>query len=93
VAGDIVQFHYGIGRWDTVAEAAANIGGATATIAVDGAALPINYSGLFWQTDPPGPPGYGNDSYAFWTATAGDHTVTGDWSGMTNDTCTVAVSE
>lgn len=80
-AGQVVRFSRGVGRWETEAEANAELGGATAIIILDGVQLPIaDYDGLTIHTGGGDEPGYGNRAFAYWIATPGEHTISGEWS-------------
>lgn len=94
-AGQVVRFGRGVGRWETEAEASAELAGATAIIILDGVQLPITeYEGLTIHTGGGDDPGYGNRAFTYWIATSGEHTISGEWSVFGSndlDECTFIV--
>jgi len=91
-AGQRVEIDFGIGRWETVAEANAVLAGQTAAIQVDGHELPVKYVGITLHTRGPDDPGFGDQARAFWIATEGTHTLTAQWTRSSSPgSCTITV--
>ncbi len=91
--GQTVVLGFGVGRWETVAEAEAQASGEAASFSVDGVGLPVTYTGVTWHEGGGIPPGWGYAANTTWVATAGAHTAIGTWQGPSfNETLSCGIT-